>query len=70
MTMLTQTDGSFQSSSRVWADRRIGATHAAGDYRTTIGQVCRFVLTVLLMGGVLAGIIALKTLAFGWHLHA
>ena len=70
MTMLTQTGGSLQSSYRSSTDRHTGATHAAGDYRTTIGQVCRFVLTILLMGGVLAGIIVVKTLAFGWHLHA
>ncbi len=70
MTMLTQTGVSLQPSYRPSTDQHTGATHAAGDYRSTIRKVCRFVLTILLMGGVLAGIIAVKTLAFGWHLHA
>lgn len=70
MTMLTQTGGSFESSPRPSADRHTGATHAVGDHRTTIKQSCWFALKALLAGGALAGIIALKTLAFVWHLHA
>lgn len=70
MTMLTHTSGSFQPSSRSSADRHSGATHAAGIHRTTIRQIFWFALTVLLMGGILAGTIALKTLAFVWRLHA
>ena len=65
MTMLTQTDGSLAAS----AGRHTGATHAAGDHLSNIKQVCRFILSTLLAGGALAGIIALKTLAFVWHLH-
>jgi hypothetical protein len=63
--MLTHTGGSFAAS----ADRHTGATHAAGDHPSNIKQVCRFILSALLAGGALAGIIALKTLAFLSHLH-
>ena len=70
MTMLTHTRGSFQLSSRPSVNRHSGATPAVGVHRTTVKQVCWFVLNVLLAGGVLAGIIAVKTLAFVWRLHA
>jgi len=70
MTMLTHTSGSFQPSSRPSVDRHAGATHAIGDHRTTVKKVCRFALNVLLVGSILAGIIALKTAAFVWRLHA
>jgi len=70
MTMLTQTGGSFGTSSRPSADRHAGPTHAVGDHLTTIKQIFWFALNVLLAGGVLAGTIALKTLAFVWRLHA
>ena len=65
MTMLTHTGGSFAAS----ADRHTGATHAAGDHLSNIKQVCRFILSTLLAGGALAGIIALKTLVFVWNIH-
>ena len=70
MTMLMHTSGSFRSSSSPSADRSTGATHAVGDHLTRIRQVCLFILTILLTGCVLAGAIALKTLAFVWRLHA
>jgi hypothetical protein len=70
MTMLTQTGGSFQPSSRPSTDRHSGATNVASDHLTTIRQICWFALNVLLTVGVLAGTIALKTAAFVWRLHA
>ena len=70
MTMLTHTDGSFRPSSLPSADRSIGATHAVSGLLTRLKQVCWFILNVLLAGGVLAGLIALKTAAFVWRLHA
>lgn len=70
MTMLTQTGRSFEQSSRPSVDRHAGATHAVAVHRTIISEVCWFILKVLLAGGALAGIIALKTLAFVWRLHA
>jgi len=69
MTMLTHSPGSFQPSSRPSVDRHSGATHAVGVHRTMIRQIFWFALNVLLAGGALAGIIALKTLAFVWRLH-
>lgn len=66
MTMLTHPGGSFQPSS---LDRNTGVTHAAGGHLSRIKQACWFVLKVLLAGSVLAGLIALKTVAFVWHLH-
>jgi hypothetical protein len=70
MTMLTHTGGSFQPSSRPSVDRNTGAAMVAGGHLSRIKQVCWFVLNVLLAGSVLAGLIALKTAAFVWHLHA
>jgi len=70
MTMLTQTGGSFQPSSRPSPDRHTGATNLDSDNLTTVRQVFWFALNVLLAGGILAGTIALKTLAFVWRLHA
>jgi hypothetical protein len=70
MTMLTHTGGSFRPSSIPSAERHTGATHAVGDRLSRIRQVCWFVLNVLLASGVLAGLIALKTAAFVWRLHA
>jgi len=70
MTMLTHTSGSFQLSQHPSINRHAGATHAVGVHRTTVRQVFWFALNVLLAGGILAGIIALKTLAFVWRLHA
>jgi hypothetical protein len=67
--MLTHTGGSFRPSSPS-ADRHTGATHAVGQDPSRIRQVCWFIFNVLLAGGVLAGIIALKTVAFAWHLLA
>jgi len=68
MTILTEAGRSFEPSARAMAGRHPRTTHV--DHLTTVGQIGRFALLVLLMGGVLAGIIALKTLAFVWHLHA
>jgi hypothetical protein len=69
MTMLTHTGGSFESSSRPTLNRGTAATVAIGDHLTRIGHVCRFMLGVLFAGGALAGVIALKTVAFTWNLH-
>lgn len=66
MTMLTHSGGSFRPS----ADRHTGATHALAGLLTRTKQACWFILNVLLAGGVLAGLIALKTAAFVWRLHA
>ena len=70
MTMLTHSGGSFRPSSPPSADRRTGAMHAVAGIPTRIKQVCWFALNVVLAGGVLAGLIALKTAAFVWRLHA
>ena len=47
--------------------------HFGQDYRkrtgATIKCLCLRALAVVLMGGVLAGLIALKTVAFLWRLH-
>ena len=69
MTMLTHTSGSFQLSPHPSVNRHAGATPAVGVHRTTVRQVFWFALYVLLAGGILAGTIALKTLAFLSHLH-
>jgi hypothetical protein len=68
--MLTHTSGSFQLSPHPSVNRHAGATPAVGVHRTTVRQVFWFALYVLLAGGILAGTIALKTLAFVWRLHA
>ena len=70
MTMLTHTSGSFQLSPHPSVNGHAGATPAVGVHRTTVRQVFWFALYVLLAGGILAGTIALKTLAFVWRLHA
>jgi hypothetical protein len=70
MTMLAHGGGSFRPSSPPSADRHTGATHPVGGHLSRIKQACWFILNVLLAGGVLAGLIALKTAAFVWRLHA
>jgi hypothetical protein len=70
MTTLTRTGGFFGRSGDSSAGRHTGAAHAIGDQLTWVQQLCRFILSVLLAGGALAAIIALKTVAFTWHLHA
>jgi len=70
MALLTHTDGSFAPSPRPSAGRHTGAAQAISDPMTRVRQLCRFILGVLLAGGALAGIIALRTVAFTWHLHA
>jgi hypothetical protein len=70
MTMLTHTSGSFRPTSPPSADRHTGATNAVAGHLSRIRQFCWFILNVLLSGGVLAGLIALKTAAFVWRLHA
>ena len=62
MTMLAHTGGSFQPSSCPSDD-----THAAqgvDDRLTTIKQFCLLGLTVLLAGGLLVGIVALRTAVY------
>ena len=70
MALLTHSDGSFAPSPRPPAGRHTGAAQAIGDPMTRVRRACQFILGVLLAGGALAAIIALKTVAFAWHLHA
>lgn len=70
MALLTHSDGSFAASPHPSAGRHTGAAQAIGDPMTRVRQACQFILGVMLAGGALAGIIALKTVAFTWHLLA
>ena len=70
MALLTLGDGSFAPSPRPPAGRRTGAAQPIVDPTARVRRACQFVLGVLLAGGALAAIIALKTVAFAWHLHA
>jgi hypothetical protein len=75
MTMLTHHRGSSQrtpspSASQAPFEARAAATDLAARraaHLATIRQVCRIGLTILLAGGALAGIIALKTLVYFWR---
>ncbi len=62
MTMLTHTGRSFEPSSRPSADN--GTANVGHDRCATILQLCVFALTALVAGGVLVGIVALRTAAF------
>ena len=62
MHRLEQPADSSRKRYALWA----GLSKAHG---ATIKCLCLRALAVVLMGGVLAGLIALKTVAFLWRLH-
>jgi hypothetical protein len=77
MTMMTHTSGPVQrtpspSASQAPFEARAAATDLTeaelaarrAAHRAMIGQFCRVGLTILLAGGALAGIIALKTVVY------
>jgi hypothetical protein len=65
MTMLTHIRGPFERDSRSSARRNTagtGPTHLA-----MIKRFCMFALTVLLAGGAVAGVMALKIALYFWR---
>jgi hypothetical protein len=77
MTMTTHTGGPSHrmpspSARRIPSKARPAAADLAADLaarRAKIGQFCRIGLTILLAGGALAGIIALKTMVYFWRFN-
>jgi Zn-dependent protease len=80
MTMTTHTRGPLQRTPSATARPTPFKTHAAAAdliaadlaarraaHLAMIGQFCRIGLTILLAGGALAGIIALKTMVYFWR---
>ena len=80
MTMTTHASGPLQRTPSPLASQAAFEAHAAAaDLTETdlaarraarlamIGQFCRVGLTILLAGGALAGIIALKTVVYFWR---
>jgi hypothetical protein len=65
MTMLIHTRGPSYSSGRRDTIERA----AAGARMVAIKQFCWCALAVLVSGGAIAGIIALKTAAYFWRFH-
>ena len=70
MTMLTQIRGSFEPAPSRSVDRSTHAAHRADAYLAMIKRLVRFALPVLLAGGVLVGIVALRTAVYLWRLHS
>jgi hypothetical protein len=77
MAMMTYTSGPLQRTPAPSArptsfDARAGAADLAARraaHLAMIRQFCRVGLTILLAGGALAGIIALKTMVYFWRFN-
>jgi hypothetical protein len=62
MTLLTQERGPFGRAP--YSSREAAGTATANAHLTMIKRFCKFALAVLVVGGALAGIIALKAAVF------
>jgi hypothetical protein len=61
MTMLTHTRGPFKPAIHSSGERDTAGTGIANSHLAIARQFCRYALTILIVGGAVAGIIALKT---------
>jgi hypothetical protein len=60
MTMLMHTRGPFKPASYSSGERDTAGTGITNAHLAIVRQFCRYALTMLIVGGVVAGIIALK----------
>jgi hypothetical protein len=67
MTMLTQPRGPLERVAYRSAERATVGAGAPGTRLALIKRICVAAVTILLTGGALAGIIALKTAIYFWR---
>lgn len=60
MTMLTHTRGPFKPASYSSGERDTAGAGIANAHLAMVRQFCKYALTILIVGGAVAGIIALK----------
>lgn len=66
MTLLTHTGNRFKPASYSSGQQSTARATPVGKHREVVKRFCRYIVAGLLVGGAVAGIIALKTAAYFW----